>query len=166
LPGASARDVLHSRASEKCNACRHSEVFQYHFYRSYKRVRNSWTVACAAVADGGARFIRWQLSRTIQLTSASSAVSGAGSNWCDTSPVISLSIQNNEFSYVLEHPNLPRDKSGFLSPIFVARVAPDGSFRAASPNGSAAMTGIITGSRMSGQINGTGCSYTFTAEKS
>ena len=43
---------------------------------------------------------------SIKLTS--SGVSGGQTNWCDTPPAISLSLQNNAFSYVLAHPNVPR----------------------------------------------------------
>jgi hypothetical protein len=103
---------------------------------------------------------------TIRLTSTSSAVSGAGSNWCDTPPVISLSVQNSAFSYVLAHPNVPRDSSYSLSPTFAVTVAPGGSFHASSQNGEAEMAGHITGLHMAGQISGTGCGYAFTAERS
>jgi hypothetical protein len=101
---------------------------------------------------------------TIRLTA--SAVSGAQANWCDTPPVISLLLQNNAFSYILAHPNLPKDSNYSLSPSFAGAVASDGSSDVTSQNGEAEMVGRITGSRMVGQINGTGCSYAFTAERS
>jgi len=101
---------------------------------------------------------------TIRLTSSAGMV--ANSNWCDTPPAISLSVQNGAFSYVLAHPNLPQDQTGSASPTFAVTVAPDGSFDASSPNNSAEMVGRITGSQMAGQINGTGCDYAFTAERS
>jgi hypothetical protein len=100
----------------------------------------------------------------IRLTSSS--LSGGQSNWCDTPPVISLSLQNNAFSYVLAHPNVPPDSNYSLSPTFAVTVAPDGSFNAESQNGEAEMTGQITGSHMAAQINGTACGYAFTAERS
>jgi hypothetical protein len=102
----------------------------------------------------------------IRLTATSTAASGAGSNWCDTPPVISLSVQNSAFSYVLAHPNVPQDPSYSLSPSFAITVAPDGAFRASSQNGEAEMVGRISGAQMAGQINGTGCNYAFTAERS
>ena len=43
---------------------------------------------------------------TIRVTT--SAASGAQSNWCDTPPAISLSLQNGAFSYILAHPNVPQ----------------------------------------------------------
>jgi hypothetical protein len=102
---------------------------------------------------------------TISVTSTSSVISGAASNWCDTPPAISLSVQNNAFSYVLVRPNLPRDPNDRFSIAFAARVGPSGSFSTSSRNGEAVMTGSIAGSRMAGQIDGTGCSYAFAAEK-
>ena len=103
---------------------------------------------------------------TIQLTSSSSLVSGAQSNWCNTPPVISLALQNNAFNYVLVHPNVPQDSGYSMSPNFSVSVQPDGSFNATSRNGEANMVGRITGARMTGQINGTGCGYGFAADRS
>jgi hypothetical protein len=95
-----------------------------------------------------------------------SAAKGAQSNWCDTPPAISLSLQNGAFSYILAHPNVPQDSSYSLSPTFTVSVAPDGSFDSTSQNGEAEMIGGITGSHMEGKINGTGCAYAFTADRS
>ena len=103
---------------------------------------------------------------TIQLTSTSSVVSGAQSNWCNTPPVISFVLQNNAFNYVLAHPNVPQDSGYSMSPTFLVSVRPDGSFDATSRNGEANMVGRITGARMTGQINGTGCGYGFSADRS
>jgi hypothetical protein len=100
----------------------------------------------------------------IRLTSA--GVIGAQAKWCETPPVISLSVRNNVFSYVLEHPNLPRDSDYSLSPTFTVPIAPDGSFDALSQNGEAEMAGHITGSGMAAQINGSICGYAFTAKTS
>jgi hypothetical protein len=101
---------------------------------------------------------------TIQLTS--SAVSGAESNWCNTPPVLSLSIKNGVFSYVLLHPNVPQDSGYSLSPTFTVPISPGGSFDATSVNGEAEMVGSITGAHMEGRINGSGCGYAFIADKS
>jgi len=102
----------------------------------------------------------------IQLTSTSSLVSGAQSNWCNTPSEITLPIQNAAFNYVLMHPNVPRDSGDSLSPTFAVAVNSDGSFNATSQNGEAQMTGRITGGHMAGRINGTGCGYEFTADRS
>jgi hypothetical protein len=103
---------------------------------------------------------------TIRLTATASAVSGTGNNWCDTPPVLSLSVQNGAFRYVLTHPNVPQDSSYSLSPTFAITVAPGGSFHASSQNGEAEMVGRFSGSHMAGQISGSACSYAFTAERS
>jgi hypothetical protein len=96
----------------------------------------------------------------------STGISGGQTNWCDTPPAISLSLQNSAFNYVLLHPNVPKDSNYSLSPTFAVVVAPDGSFNASSQNGEAQMVGRITGSQLAGQINGTACNYAFTAERS
>jgi hypothetical protein len=95
----------------------------------------------------------------------SSGVGGGQTNWCDTPPAISLSLQQNAFSYVLTHPNVPKDSSYSLSPTFAVVVAPDGSFSTTSQNGEAQMVGRITGSHLAGRIDGTACGYAFVAEK-
>jgi hypothetical protein len=100
---------------------------------------------------------------TIRLTA--SGVSGAENNWCDTPPAISLSVRNGAFSYVLAHPNVPRDSADSLSPTFAVAIAPDGSFDATSRNGEAEMIGHIVGSHMTASINGTGCNYAFSADR-
>ncbi|MDR3531319.1 MAG: hypothetical protein P4L90_12305 [Rhodopila sp.] len=101
---------------------------------------------------------------TIRLTSEAST--SVQNNWCDTPPVMSVSVQNGAFSYVMPHPNLPQGQDHSLSLTFAVTVAPDGSFDASTVNGGAEMTGHITGSRMVGQINGSGCGYAFTADRS
>jgi hypothetical protein len=103
---------------------------------------------------------------TIRLTAASSVVSGVASDWCNTPPAISLSVRNNAFSYILVRPNLPGGSNDTFSIAFETRVLPGGFFQTSSRNGEAQMKGSITGSRIAGQIDGTGCSYAFTAEKS
>ncbi len=99
---------------------------------------------------------------TIRVSSTS--LRGAHSNWCDTPLALSLSIQHNAFTYVLAHPNLPPDPT--YSPTLEVAVALDGSFKGAPRNGGPQMVGQITGSHMEGEINGLGCGYAFTAERS
>jgi hypothetical protein len=107
--------------------------------------------------DGGYR-------GAIRVTSA--GVGGGQSNWCDTPPVISVSVRNSAFSYFLAQPNLPPDPYLPFSLTFAVTIAPDGSFAAWTTNGGAQMAGRITGSHMAGQIEGMGCGYAFTAERS
>ena len=102
---------------------------------------------------------------TIQLASTSRVVSGAAGNWCDTPPTLSLSVRNNEFRYILTHPHLPQDSSDSLSPIFEVTIRSTGTFRASNRNGTSEIMGMITGSHMVGEIRGSGCSYTFTADR-
>jgi hypothetical protein len=96
----------------------------------------------------------------------SSGISGGQTSWCDTPPALSLSLQKGTFSYVLLHPNVPKDSNYSLSPTFTVVLAPDGSFNAMSQNGGAQMVGRITGSHLAGQINGTACGYALAADKS
>jgi hypothetical protein len=84
--------------------------------------------------------------------------------WCDTPPSLTLMVNGNAFSYTLPHPNLPHEP--FYNPNFAVHVAPDGSFR--GPGGDldyATMTGRITGSHLTGRIDGADCSYEFTADR-
>jgi hypothetical protein len=96
---------------------------------------------------------------TIHLTS--SAVSGKKhkANRCDTPPQLSLTVQNNAFSYLLTHLNTPKGVSLTLT----AKVGPDGSIAGSDVSGGTTMDGLIAGSQMSGHINGTACNYAFTA---
>jgi hypothetical protein len=100
----------------------------------------------------------------IRVSSRAPEMRGAQSNWCNTPSAISLSVQNSGFSYVLAHPNLPKDPG--LSPTIAVTIAPDGSFKGSNANGGTDMVGRITGLQMEGQIKGLGCGYTFTAERS
>ena len=100
---------------------------------------------------------------SIQLTS--SGVGGGQTSWCDTPPVLSLSLQKGAFNYILAHPNVPKNSSYSMSPNFTVVVAADGSFNATSQNGEAQMSGRIVGSHLTGRIDGTACGYVFTAEK-
>jgi hypothetical protein len=98
---------------------------------------------------------------TIQLTSSSVSGNPAEANWCDTPPQISLSVHNNTFSYHLAHPNVPQGMSLNLN----ATVGPDGTINGSDVNGAAQMVGLIAASQMSGRINGSACSYAFTARR-
>jgi hypothetical protein len=98
---------------------------------------------------------------TIRLTSSSTSANPYEANWCDTPPQISLTIQNNAFTYHLTHPKVPKG----LSLTIAANVAPDGSISGSDANGEAAMDGLIAGSQIAGHINGTACNYAFTANR-
>jgi hypothetical protein len=96
-------------------------------------------------------------------TITSSSVSGnpAQANWCDTPPQISLSVHNNIFSYHLARPKRPQGMSLNLNAI----VGPDGTISGSAANGAAQMDGLVAASQMSGHINGSACSYAFTAQR-
>jgi hypothetical protein len=84
--------------------------------------------------------------------------------WCDTPPPLTLVVNGNAFSYTLPHPNLPHEP--FFNPNFAVHIAPDGSF--SGPGGDldyASMAGRITGTHMTGQIEGADCSYEFAADR-
>jgi hypothetical protein len=73
-------------------------------------------------------------------------------------------VTGNALSYTLSRPNLPPEP--FYNPNFAIHIAPDGSFN--GPGGDlaiASMTGRITGTHMTGQIEGTLCSYEFAADR-
>ena len=93
-----------------------------------------------------------------------SAVSVQNQTWCETPPALTVVVSGNAFSYTLPHPNLPHEP--FYNPNFAIRIAPDGSFN--GPGGDlaiATMTGRITGTHMTGQIDGTDCSFEFAADR-
>ena len=84
--------------------------------------------------------------------------------WCDTLPSLTVLVTGNALSYTLSRPNLPPEP--FYNPNFAIHIAPDGSFN--GPGGDlaiASMTGRITGTHMTGQIEGTLCSYEFAADR-
>src|SRR5215831_18542405 len=84
-------------------------------------------------------------------------------NWCDTPAPLAILVNGNAFSYTLPHPNLPH--TPLYNPSFVMQIAPDGSFR--GPGGEleiSSMSGRITGTHLAGQIDGSDCSYAFTAD--
>jgi hypothetical protein len=85
-------------------------------------------------------------------------------NWCTTPTAVTISVRSNSFEYTVSHPNLPN--TPLYNPAFTMHIAPDGSFK--GPGGEleiASMTGRITGTHMAGQIDGTDCSYAFSAER-
>jgi hypothetical protein len=93
-----------------------------------------------------------------------SATSIQNQTWCATPPSLTVLVSANTLSYSLSHPNLPHEP--FYSPNFAIHIAPDGSFN--GPGGDlaiATMTGQITGSHMTGEIDGMDCSYEFAADR-
>jgi hypothetical protein len=92
-------------------------------------------------------------------------VTKSHSNWCDTSPAVSLSIQGNAFTWTLARANLPQGE--LYNPTFEVSISPDGLFGVRSGNGElTSLTGRIAATHMTGQIEGKYCSYVFSAERS
>jgi hypothetical protein len=86
------------------------------------------------------------------------------SNWCDTSPAVSLSVQRNAFAWTLVRSNLPQGE--LYNPTFEVSIGPDGAFTVQGGNDElTSLTGRIVGTHMSGAIDGKYCGYVFSAER-
>jgi len=98
------------------------------------------------------------------------AASGNG-GWafqCATDPRISLQVANNAFVYVQPHRNLegtsPYLTAEVTTTTYNGAITSDGTVRGTGTrNGT--ISGRLTGTHMSGEINGLLCHYTFTAER-
>jgi hypothetical protein len=95
-------------------------------------------------------------SGTVQITGLGS---GIQRQWCETDPQMTVRVTGNKFGYAMPHPNTP----GNPTMVYSAAIAPDGSFR--SDIGSGVMTGRITGTHMTGLIDGSACVYSFTMDR-
>jgi hypothetical protein len=93
---------------------------------------------------------------TVQITGLGS---GTQRQWCETDPQIVFQVSNNAFSYSQPHPNAPDNPT----PVYAATIASDGTFRSALANGT--MIGHITGTHMSGEIDGAVCVYSFALDR-
>ena len=97
--------------------------------------------------------------------------SGIDRQMCAVDPHLSLLVTNNSFTYTQPHPNIAGTSPGITAqattPIYTATIAPDGSFSGQS-NGveGGTIQGIVSGTHMSGTINGLLCGYKFSAERS
>jgi hypothetical protein len=103
-------------------------------------------------------------------TVAVSAVSfGTDPQTCAVEPRFALDVSNNGFVYVQPHPKIAGTAPGLTAEkttvTYNGSIAPDGTISGTSVNYNGTMTGHVTGTRMSGQIGGVLCSYTFTADR-
>ena len=73
---------------------------------------------------------------------------------------MTVQVAGGKFSYAMPHPNAPDNPT----PVYPATIAPNGSFRSDISTG--VMTGQVSGSRMSGMIDGSVCVYSFTMDRS
>jgi hypothetical protein len=90
---------------------------------------------------------------TVQITGLGS---GIQRQWCETEPQMAVQVADNKFTYTMPHPNTP----GNPTMVYSAAIAPDGSFR--SDIGTGVMTGRVSGTQMTGLIDGSACVYSFT----
>jgi hypothetical protein len=94
---------------------------------------------------------------TIHITNI--APEAKGSNWCETPGQPTITVTNGQFSYAVPHPNVPAD----VTPTFSATMAPNGSFLGQTVDGT--ISGQVHGTHMEGSIDGQGCGYGFTGDR-
>jgi hypothetical protein len=87
---------------------------------------------------------------------------------CATSPQLALQVKNNAFTYVQAHPKANVSAPGMptvsATTTYTVAVAPNGTFSGQSEV-SGTMTGAISGTHMTGTIEGIVCVYSFTADR-
>jgi hypothetical protein len=87
---------------------------------------------------------------------------------CETTPRIAIDVRNNRFVYVQPHPNVAtqvpelREKT---TPTYRATISPNGTISGLSDQTGATMTGRVSGTRMTGEVYGLLCYYSFTADR-
>jgi hypothetical protein len=99
------------------------------------------------------------------------SVSGAATSMkdsdCATDPRFSVNVADNQFSFPLPHPavsaNTPSLRKA-ATPVYNASIGPDGTIKGLSNDTNTPMSGRVTGTRMTGRIDGLLCNYTFTAD--
>ena len=102
---------------------------------------------------------------TIQLTGAASGIQPSD---CSTPTDLSFDVKNNGFSYAQGHPRVagtaPDLTQQSTTTVYNARVAPDGSISGTSADFGGTIAGRIDSTgKVTGQINGTLCYYSFAA---
>jgi hypothetical protein len=102
---------------------------------------------------------------TVKVTGGSVGMSARD---CETPQGISIDVKNNQFSLAQPHPNVGESTPSLrekTTPVYNATIRSDGSIVGTSGNSTATMVGRISGTHMSGQINGLLCYYEFTADR-
>ncbi len=93
---------------------------------------------------------------------------GVPQEGCATSPQLTVQVRNNAFTYVQPHPNSNVTAPGMptvsATTTYTVAVAPNGTFSGQS-DVSGTMTGAISGTHMTGTIEGIVCVYSFTADR-
>ena len=75
------------------------------------------------------------------------------SAWCESPGQPVVTIANGAFTYAVPHPNVP----GNATPVFTARLSDDGSFSGQIVAGT--LIGHISGTQITGTIDGSACIY-------
>ncbi len=96
---------------------------------------------------------------TIRVSNSPATVAAQTQSWCDTPGQSVITVAGGQLAYTVPHPNLP----GTPAPIFEATFAQDGSFLGQVINGT--MSGRVTGSHITGKIDGQGCLYAFDGNR-
>ena len=99
--------------------------------------------------------------RYVGTVSISSTTAAVPRDYCSTDSRLVLQVRNNTFSYQMPHPNVP----GNPTPSYTGFIYPDGRLQGQS-GVTGIMSGRVTGPHMEGVIQGSGCDYAFTADRS
>ncbi len=98
-----------------------------------------------------------QYRGTVHLTGVGS---GTDRSWCDSNTTFAVDVVNNAFTFTQTHPGLPN-----APPVtYSAAIARDGTLQGQS-GVTGQITGQIEGSTMTGDIDGIGCAYKFSATR-
>jgi hypothetical protein len=103
---------------------------------------------------------------TIQVNGAAASMKESD---CATNPRFSVAVAGNQFSFPLPHPAVAKSTPSLqrsTTPVYNASIGPDGTIKGLSNDTNTPMRGQVTGTRMTGQIDGLLCNYAFTAERS
>ncbi len=107
--------------------------------------------------------------RYVGSVQVSGAASGTDERECATSPQISLQVTNNRFTYLQPHPNLANTAPGVTAQntaaTYVATISADGLISGDSGDLGGTIQGRVSGTHMSGTINGLLCFYEFKADR-
>jgi hypothetical protein len=95
---------------------------------------------------------------------------GVASVGCAPNPHLVLQVKNNAFTYVQPHKSdllstTPGTGKGVASAIYTVAIAQNGSFGGQSQE-AGTIAGVISGTHMTGTIEGLECVYSFTADRS
>ncbi|WP_431268457.1 hypothetical protein [Dankookia sp. P2] len=102
---------------------------------------------------------------TIRVTGAATSMQESD---CATDPRFAVVVAGNQFSFPLPHPAASRNTPSLrqvATPVYNASIGPDGTIKGLSNDTNTPMSGRVTGTRMTGQVDGLLCNYAFTADR-